>query len=177
MRTGVRTTLGATVLSLLKKDESAVEIYTSCVGKDQAVCSDSGATIVLSFQRRQKTRQRARTQSGQEITIMLPRGTLMRGSDSLVSEQGHVVQVVAASERVSTVVSNNAEDLVKAAYHLGNRHVAVQVGLGWLRYLQDHVLDSMLRELGLEPEAQWAPFEPESGAYGAHAHSHVHASA
>ena len=99
----------------------------------------------------------------------------MRGGDSLVSDEGSIVHIVAACERVSTVASDDAEILVKAAYHLGNRHVSVQIGLGWLRYLQDHVLDSMLQELGLEPNEHWAPFEPESGAYSAHSHSHASA--
>ena len=148
-----------------------MDIYTSCVQKDRMVCSDLNGTIVLSFQRRQKTRQRAQTEAGQEITINLPRGTLMRGGDSLVSEKGGIVHIVAACERVSTVASDDADALAKAAYHLGNRHVSVQIGLGWLRYLQDHVLDSMLQELGLEPRRHSAPFEPESGAYSFHSHS------
>ena len=65
--------------------------------------------------------------------------------------------------------TDDPKALARAAYHLGNRHVPVQVGDGWLRYLADHVLDDMLRGLGLEPKSEQAPFEPESGAYG-----HVH---
>ncbi len=150
-----------------------MEIYTSCVQKDRTAGSDLDETVVLSFQRRQKTRQRVQTQGGQEITINLPRGTLMRGGDSLLSERGGIVHSVAACERVSTVASDDADVLTKAAYHLGNRHVSVQIGLGWLRYLQDHVLDSMLRELGLEPQRHSASFEPESGAYSFHSHSNA----
>ena len=77
--------------------------------------------------------------------------------------------MVAGPEAVSTVNADDPKALARAAYHLGNRHVAVQVGDGWLRYLADHVLDDMLRGLGLEPKSERAPFEPESGAYG-HAH-------
>ena len=152
-----------------------MEIYTSCVRTDQTADSNSFGRIVLSFQRRQKTRQRVDTQSGRAITINLPRGTVMRGGDRLVSEAGSIVHVVAACERVSTVASHDAQALARAAYHLGNRHVSVQIGLGWVRYLQDHVLDIMLRELGLEPKEERAPFEPETGAYNSHSHSHASA--
>ena len=97
----------------------------------------------------------------------------MRGGDRLVSEAGGIVHVVAACERVSTVANHDPQALAKAVYHLGNRHVSVQIGSGWIRYLQDHVLYGMLRELGLEPEEERAPFEPETGAYNSHSHSHA----
>jgi urease accessory protein len=87
---------------------------------------------------------------------------------------GAAALVCAADERVSTVRAAGAA-LARAAYHLGNRHVAVEVGDAWLRYLHDHVLDQMVRQLGLEVNAESAPFEPEAGAYGAdphHAHAH-----
>ena len=101
---------------------------------------------------------------------MLPRGTVMRGGDRLVSETGRVIEVAAAPEPVSTVRSDSAQALARVAYHLGNRHVRVQVAAGWLRYLSDHVLDDMVRGLGLDPETETTPFEPEAGAYGDHVH-------
>ena len=71
-------------------------------------------------------------------------------------------------------VQHDPWSLARAAYHLGNRHVALQVGSGWLRYLHDHVLDDMVRGLGFEVVVEEAPFEPEAGAYGGHGHSHSH---
>ena len=125
--------------------------------------------LVLTFERRRKIRQRARLESGETVALLLRRGTNLRDGDLLATEGGRVIEVVAASEAVSTVHGDDRTALARAAYHLGNRHVPVQVGSGWLRYLADHVLDDMLRGLGLSPEAQSAPFEPESGAYD-HAH-------
>lgn len=129
-------------------------------------------TLALPFGLRQKTRQRAVLQSGQAIGLVLPRGTVMRGGDRLVSVTGSVVEVIASPEPVSTVRSDAAYMLARAAYHLGNRHVWVQVGAGWLRYLADHVLDDMIRGLGLEPEFESVAFDPEAGAYADHSHIH-----
>ena len=127
------------------------------------------ARLVLPFERRRKARQRATLDSGEAVALMLPRGSSLRDGDLLATDAGFVVAVVAGAEPVSTVRSSDARALTRAAYHLGNRHVPVEIGDGWLRYLADHVLDDMLRRLGLSPVAEHAPFEPESGAY-AHAH-------
>jgi urease accessory protein len=134
--------------------------------------------LVLPFERRQKTRQRARLSSGQEIGIQLTRGTVLRGGDRLRSPVGTVIEVVSAPEVVSTVPTRSLKDLARAAYHLGNRHVALEVGDGWVRYLADHVLDAMVEQLGLPVVRELEPFEPERGAYGEHganAHTHTHA--
>jgi urease accessory protein len=131
-------------------------------------------TLTLAFHMRQKSRLRARLDSGVEVAIQLPRGHVLRGGDRLLAGDGGVVLVAAKPETVSTVRSDDSQRLARAAYHLGNRHVPVQVGAGWLRYLHDHVLDDMLRALGLRVEPEQAPFEPEAGAY-AHAHAHTHA--
>lgn len=133
--------------------------------------------LELPFEARQKARQKVRLLSGCEAGLKLPRGSVLRGGQVLSGEHGRRVEVVAAPEPVSTVRTSDAEQLARAAYHLGNRHVWVQVGDGWLRYLHDHVLDAMLVGLGLTVVAESAPFEPESGAYadhGAHGHSHDH---
>ena len=95
----------------------------------------------------------------------------MRGGDYLQSDDNRVIAVVSASERVSTIHAQDPEILARVAYHLGNRHVWVQVGNGWLRYLADHVLDEMVQGLGCKPESEIAPFEPEGGAYHAHHHT------
>jgi len=128
------------------------------------------ARLVLPFELRQKSRLRSRLASGEEVGLFLERGIVLRGGDLLQAEDGMVIEVVAALETVSTVRDADAMLLARAAYHLGNRHVPVQIGPGWLRYGHDHVLDDMVHGLGLRVIVEEAPFEPESGAYG---HSHV----
>lgn len=131
--------------------------------------------LVLPFAERQKTRQRSALLSGEAIEIVLARGSIMRGGDCLSTADGRHILVTAAVERASTVRSQLPEQLARAAYHLGNRHVWVQVGPGWLRYLADHVLDKMMIGLGMAPEPGLEAFEPEAGAYGAqHPHSQPH---
>ena len=132
-----------------------------------------GDAVVLEYSRREKTRQRAQLESGEEIAIKLPRGTVMRGGDCLRTAHGRTVRVVSGREQVSTVYASAADVLARVAYHLGNRHVWLQVGPGWVRYLADHVLDDMVRGFGLEPAAEVAAFEPEGGAYSSHGHSHT----
>jgi urease accessory protein len=129
---------------------------------------------VLPFELRQKSRLRARLASGLEVGLFLERGIVLRGGDLLLADDGTVIEVVAALETVSTVRDSDATRLARAGYHLGNRHVPVEIGSGWLRYGHDHVLDDMVRGLGLNVVVESAPFEPEAGAYG-HSHSHGHA--
>jgi urease accessory protein len=131
----------------------------------------AGDRLVLPFDLRQKSRLRTRLASGAEAGLFLERGTVLRGGDRLLAEDGTVIEVVAAEETVSTVISKDPSQLARAGYHLGNRHVAVQIGGGWLRYRHDHVLDDMVRGLGLDVVVEEAPFEPEGGAYS-QAHSH-----
>lgn len=127
----------------------------------------------LDFERRSKSRLRARLVSGEEIGLFLPRGTLLRGGNRLLGNDGRVVAVEAAAERLIEVRAANPRELARAAYHLGNRHVAVEIGPDWLRLQDDHVLADMLRGLGAAITSLTAPFEPEAGAYaGAHAHAH-----
>lgn len=128
------------------------------------------ARLVLPFEARQKSRLRTRLASGEEVGVLLDRGTVLRGGDQLLASDGRVVEVIAAEEEVSVVTAADPWQLARAAYHLGNRHVAVQVCAGSLRYLRDHVLDDMVRGLGFDVAAATLPFEPEGGAY-----SHGHA--
>jgi urease accessory protein len=128
--------------------------------------------LVLPFEQRQKTRQRVRSPAGVEVGIQLPRGTVLRGGDLLRAADGAVLEIVAAREPVSTVWSRDLRRLALVAYHLGNRHVALEIGTGWVRYLADHVLDAMVAQLGLAVVRHDEPFEPEAGAYGGHEHSH-----
>lgn len=138
--------------------------------------------LVLPFELRQKSRQRVCLESGAEAALLLERGGILRGGDRLLGDDGRVIQVVAAPEPVLLVTCPSFGELVCAAYHLGNRHVAVQVGDGWLRLGDDHVLHEMLLGLGAGVSREVAPFEPEAGAYGGgHRHgsadagkSHIH---
>jgi urease accessory protein len=137
------------------------------------------ARLVLPFELRSRSRFRARLVGGEDVGVILGRGQILRGGDLLLSPDGRVIEVVAAAESVSTVHSADARALARAAYHLGNRHVALQIGVGWLRYSHDHVLDEMLHGLGLTVAVEQAPFEPEAGAYHAdgasgHAREHSH---
>ncbi|MDA8108771.1 MAG: urease accessory protein UreE [Betaproteobacteria bacterium] len=126
----------------------------------------------LPFEARQKSRQRARLVSGEEVALVLPRGEWLRGGDLLVASDGRVIEVLAEPERVLHVECASPAALARAAYHLGNRHVPVEVGEGYLRIAADHVLEEMLKGLGASLTAIDAPFEPEAGAYAAgHQHS------
>jgi urease accessory protein len=129
----------------------------------------------LPFGERSRSRLRAVLDNGEEAGLFLERGTILRDGDLLLADDGRVIEVQAAAESVSTVHTDNALLLARACYHLGNRHVALQIGTGWLRYQHDHVLDDMLRGFGLEVRVELAPFEPEGGAYVSHAHANAHA--
>jgi urease accessory protein len=128
--------------------------------------------LVLPFDLRQKSRLRAQLASGEEAALVLPRGEVLRGGDLVVASDGRVIEVVAEPERVLHVECATPTELARAAYHLGNRHVPVQVGEGFLRLAADHVLEEMLRGLGAQVSALVAPFEPEAGAYGGGHHHH-----
>ncbi|KPK07622.1 MAG: hypothetical protein AMJ64_06200 [Betaproteobacteria bacterium SG8_39] len=126
--------------------------------------------LELPFDKRQKSRLRAQLDSGEAVALNLPRGEILRGGDLVVGSDGRIIEVVAAAEQLLHVVCGDSTALARAAYHLGNRHVPVQVGDGFLRIAADHVLESMLRGLGAALTPLQAPFEPEAGAYGAHSH-------
>ncbi len=127
-------------------------------------------SVILPFEARQKKRQRVQLASGREGQIKLARASVLRGGDCLSGPSGDIVRVDAALEMLSVVNASDAEQLARAAYHLGNRHVWVQVGSNSLCYLRDHVLDAMLHSMGIDVQAVEQPFEPEAGAYDHHAH-------
>jgi urease accessory protein len=120
--------------------------------------------VSLAFEHRQKSRQRAKLDSGEEIGLVMPRGEILRGGDRVLASDGRVFEVVSAPEKLLHIESAS---LARIAYHLGNRHVPVQLGDGFLRIAQDHVLEEMLRRLGARVSYVEAPFEPEGGAYHA----------
>jgi urease accessory protein len=141
---------------------------------DAAPGSPHHGTLTLPFELRQKSRLRVRLDGGDDVALSMARGRVLRGGDLLRADDGTVVLVRAAAEQVSTVTAAEPEALARAAYHLGNRHVPVQVGAGFLRYQHDHVLDDMVRALGVAVHAEQAPFEPEGGAYAHASTSHDH---
>jgi urease accessory protein len=130
------------------------------------------ATLSLPFELRQKSRLKAHLDSGEEVGLILPRGRVLRGGDCLRAENGMIIQLTAAQESVSTVTAPDPLTLQRACYHLGNRHVPLQITEHWIRYLKDHVLDDMVISLGLNITHEQAPFEPEVGAYHKHGHEH-----
>ncbi|MES9970216.1 MAG: urease accessory protein UreE [Candidatus Thiodiazotropha sp.] len=136
-------------------------------------------TLTLPLHSRIKSRLRVTLDSGQDAGLFLARGTTLKDGDLLRGESGITVLVKAADETLSCIVSDDPHLISRACYHLGNRHVSIQIEPGRVSYLHDHVLDDMLRGLGLEVTLIQAPFEPEPGAYGGSAekgqrHSHSH---
>lgn len=130
-------------------------------------------SVSLPWEKRLKSRLRVLTANGTEAGIFLPRGSVLRGGDLLVSTEGTIIAVKAAPESVSTIRTTEPLLCARLCYHLGNRHVALEIGGDYIRYLHDHVLDDMVSQLGGVVEVEQAPFEPEHGAYsGGHSHSH-----
>src|SRR5512145_107996 len=132
---------------------------------DHAACVE---VVRLDYEQRQRSRLRVTSSWGREIALKLPRGTFLEDGDQLQVTDGSTVRVVAASERLSRVECSSARELARVAYHLGNRHVALEVGEGYVAYQRDHVLDEMLNRLGLRTDSVYLPFSPEPGAYQGH---------
>lgn len=156
------------MLRLIKKTEQADEVTT---------------TVTLPLDKRIKCRLRIDLDNGEEAGIFLDRGETTKDGDLLIAETGEVVRVVAANEPLSVIRSDDPLLLARACYHLGNRHMSLQIERDKVSFMHDHVLDDMLRGLGLEVSFEEAPFEPEPGAYGgsaeaghsaSHGHSHGH---
>ena len=136
------------------------------------------ATIELDWDVRQKSRFDATDSQGRQIGVFLPRGTAVRGGDVLVAEDGSLVRVIAAPQPVLRITYCTAHgtpfDLTRAAYHLGNRHVPIELKPDHLKIEPDHVLADMLRSMHLIVVAVDEAFEPEGGAYGSHGGGHSH---
>ncbi len=141
--------------------------------------------LELDWDVRQKSRFDATTSDGRHVGVFLPRGTVVRGGDVLITRDGTLVRVVAAPQAVLRITvcpdhghhhgHSSAFDLMRAAYHLGNRHVPIELQPDHLKIEPDHVLADMLRAMHLTVVAAREPFEPEGGAYGPHAGGHGHA--
>jgi urease accessory protein len=133
-------------------------------------------SLTLVFELRRRARLRARLDGGQDVGLLLERGLSLKHGQRLATKDGGlVVEVRARPEQLSTVSTSDPHLLARAAYHLGNRHVPLQVEPGRLSYQHDHVLDGLMHELGLHAHVVERPFEPEGGGYsGGHRHTHGH---
>jgi urease accessory protein len=127
--------------------------------------AEATAWLTLPYEQRCRSRLRTTLHDGREAAIFLERGGMLRGGDRLRAEDGTIVGVHAAKEDCSFAAARDPWMLARTCYHLGNRHVALQIGPGYVRYQHDHVLDEMVRALGLNVSRENAAFEPEPGAY------------
>lgn len=143
------------------------------------------ATVTLDWDVRQKSRFDAESSDGRRVGVFLPRGTVVRGGDVLITQDGSLLRVIAAPQPVLKITActdhhhghdhDPAFDLMRAAYHLGNRHVPIELRPDHLKTEPDHVLADMLRAMHLNVAEVREPFEPEGGAYAAgHGHGHHH---
>lgn len=140
------------------------------------------ASVELDWDVRQKSRFAATDSQGRDLAIFLPRGQAVRGGDVLVAEDGSLIRVLAAPQKVLHITAcaehGGPFDLMRAAYHLGNRHVPIELQPDHLKIEPDHVLADMLRSMHMTVTEAELPFEPEGGAYGGHVtndgHSHHH---
>jgi urease accessory protein len=142
------------------------------------------ASVVLDWDTRQKSRFDTDDSQGRQLGVFLPRGSTVRGGDVLVAEDGSLIKVIATPQPVMVVRAcaehGSPFDLLRAAYHLGNRHVQLELQADRLQLEPDHVLADMLRQMHLIVTEESAPFEPEGGAYSAqgghehHGHDHDH---
>lgn len=143
-----------------------------------AVLLKRAATVELDWDVRQKSRFDTVDSQGRRIGVFLPRGTSVRGGDVLVAEDGSLIKVIAAPQAVLVITHctqhGTSFDLTRAAYHLGNRHVPIELKPDHLKIEPDHVLAAMLRSMHLIVREADEAFEPEGGAYGAHGGSHGH---
>jgi len=134
-------------------------------------------SISLSFDERKRGRLKITTDAGEPAGIQIERGQVLRDGTVLSNEAGDYLRIAASDEHVSTAYMQDATLFARGCYHLGNRHVPLQIGEGFLRFQTDYVLDDMLRGLGIKVIHETAPFEPENGAYApgtgkSHGHSH-----
>ncbi|CCI08913.1 urease accessory protein UreE [Microcystis aeruginosa] len=122
-------------------------------------------SLLLTAEERTRSRYRLDSPEGFSLCFRLPRGTILQDRDFLRGENGEIVQIIAKTEPVITITAPSTDLLLKAAYHLGNRHVALEINPDYLRLAPDSVLQAMLEGLGLTVTEEIAPFNPEIGAY------------
>ena len=134
----------------------------------------STGSVTLPLESRNKSRLKVTLDDGSQAGLFLPRGTVLRDGDLVACGEGQIIEIKAAPETLSSVHCDDPLLLARACYHLGNRHVLLQIESGLLRYQHDHVLDDLIAGLGLSVTVEQAPFEPEPGAYGDYGHAVTH---
>jgi len=150
-----------------------IERFPDHQSMEAGAASQPTLKLVLPFDLRQKSRLRTTLSDGTEAALYLPRGTVLRDGDILQAEDGRLVQVESSPENVLVITAATPHELIKAAYHLGNRHTPAELGENYLKIESDPVLKEMLLQLGVGVKADFAPFQPERGAYGGgHKHGH-----
>lgn len=147
-----------------------MKIYTQRL--DNIAVEQPFDVVELSFDTRQKSRFRATLNNGTDIGADLPRTGILRSGSLIATPSGEILRVDAKAERLICVTAPTQFDLLKAAYHLGNRHVPLMLTPTALYFEPDHVLAEMVEGLGLAVNEVEHPFEPESGAYAQHSHDH-----
>lgn len=153
----------------------AIEHLPAPQAAPQAAAPPAQATVTLPFDQRHRRRVRLQDDQGRDFLLDLPRAVVMRAGDLLRLEDGGHLAVRAAPEPVLDIACHDPEQALRVAWHLGNRHVAVQVlGADRLRILADRVLGEMLAGLGAVVSPTMAPFAPEDGAYAGGGHHHDH---
>ena len=140
-------------------------------GADSVAC-DVTDQVQLSFDERCRSRGKGESDNGMTVAWFFERGQSLKHGDLLQGEDGGLFKIVAAAEKVSKVTAGDSYLLMRIAYHLGNRHVPLQITPGYLLYQVDHVLDEMARGLGGMVAHCDLAFQPEDGAYAAHGHGH-----
>ena len=129
-------------------------------------------TLTLDYDDRKRGRFKSVTDAGQEVGVFLDRGKVLQQGQALKTECGTVITIHSKPESVTTASCDDWQVFAKCCYHLGNRHVPLQVGERWLRFKPDHVLEEMVHLHGMKTTQEERPFDPESGAYKGGGHHH-----
>lgn len=143
-------------------------IFTKCLSDSEKQGLSPLFTLKLTSEDRKRSRYRWEIEKGEILTLRLPRGTILRDKDFLSTENGEIVQIIAKPEPVLTLTSDDSLELIRVAYHLGNRHVSLEIHPNYLRLAPDSVLKTMIERFKLTLIEEIAPFQPEIGAYHPH---------
>ncbi|GIL39322.1 urease accessory protein UreE [Roseiterribacter gracilis] len=135
--------------------------------------ADASDRVVLDHDQRHRRRLRHVGERGIEFLIDFPRAVVLRDGDGLKLDDGRIIAVIAASERLLDIHAHDPATMLRLAWHIGNRHLPAELGAARIRIREDHVLQQMLEGLGAHVHLVEAPFDPEGGAYEAHGHSHL----
>src|SRR5262249_13171736 len=134
----------------------------------------AAGSMTLDFDARHRRRIRVLTDQGEDVLLDLPKAVAMGDGDALQLEDGRLLKVKAAAEAVIEVRHKEPNELVRLAWHLGNRHLPTEIRDQVLRIRSDHVIEEMLQCFGAELVNVQAPFQPEGGAYSGDGHHHNH---